>query len=181
MSDLIPKQGIHDVFVQASGLPPTNVIWDKDGKPFFGPAAGTALSLTMTADTSVGYDEYVGAYTASPPAVHTTQNSNGILTITARITEFGNKDATDSFRAIRRKFSGPAILRALRALNLSLNAAPRILYQGSAIDNKQHSIAVFEIKLNWASSNDITGELGKPDGTDGFIQSVVPLTGTYST
>jgi hypothetical protein len=181
MSDSVPKQGIHDVFVQASGLPPTNVIWDKDGMPFFGPAAGTALVLTLTADVAQGVDEYIGTYDATAHAVHTAQSSGGILTITVRIIEFGNKDATDSFRAIRRKFSGPAILRALRALNLSLSAAPRILYQSTTIDNKAHSSAVFEVKLNWASSNDITAELGKPDGTDGYIQSVVPLTGTYTT
>lgn len=182
MSEAFDYEAMRAIFVAASGLPTTNVVWSREGQPIVGqmqavigqalPTLIGLLTLKVTSDVILGKDDYVEAYDGNAASVKTDQVSRHVLTITGRITEFGQRQALNTLGTVRRKFSGVKIPGMLQALNMSLNDTLQLLYSDEAIDNKSHSAAVFELKLNWMTNVDITDEFGLPDGTNNWIQTV---------
>lgn len=183
MSEAFDYDGIKAVFVQASGLPSTNVKWSRDGMPHVGQIQMGGLVgllvLKVTTDVALGKDDFPTTYASGDQSIHTTQVTRHVVTITGRITEFGIRKALNTLGTIRRKFSGIKVPAMLSALNMSINDTAELVYSDESIDDKAHSSCVFELKLNWCTTVDITDELGNASGTDAWIQTCAPA-GTFT-
>lgn len=189
----LPKAGISAQIVLASQLHASRVIWDGDPWPHAGPITSAIagvpkitgiLTLNLTTDTQTGVDEDVRTFVPGGPgtgddALQTESVSRSRVVIQATLVEFGTREAFDICARIRRHIQRPLMRSAFRTMGLAVAKAPKVTNLGYVIDGKTHAQAVLEMFFNRMVHEDITEEYGLADGTDGFIESAIPLTGTY--
>lgn len=173
MSTDFPYDGLKNVFVYASGLSAPQVRWSGKPKPQFGAQVGgqltAGLELMVTSDINVGKDDFRQGAALPSGDLSIEQASRGWVAITCKLTQFGPTPSLNYMRRIRRVFAGSPILGdMLRALNMSIQSIPKILYEDFSIDDHAHGFTIFEVKLNWCASTDVTDEFG----TGNWIENV---------
>lgn len=179
MSYNFPYEGIRQAFVTASGLPTTNVKWSQKGQPFVGqqwaPNQLTGfLELKVTTDLAVGKDDFRQGAALPSGDLEIEQVSRGTATITARITEYGSREALSTIREIRRRFGAPIVSEMLNTAGCSVKSNAKVLYEDKNIDDHVKSSAVFELQVNWVANADVTAEFG-----EGNWIETVQHTGTF--
>lgn len=173
----LPKAGIAALIAAIGGVPVDLVIWDGDPIPVAGPRAGKLwglIVLNLTSDTTWGeYEERQTSFNSTTGALHTTQVTTGVATISCQSRQFDRQEGFDVLRKIRSGLQKQSTDNALAALAMGFNTVSTITNLNMIIDHRTISYATLELKLNYALYDDLTNG----DGTGDWIEKAA-VTGT---
>jgi hypothetical protein len=144
----LPKSALRTLFAALAGVPVSNVLWAGEPVPFVAPKAGQVqglLTLNLITSKSVGWDDMRKSVNGS--SLDTSQEGNRIHSISCRFDAYGSEESFDLLERLRSRLQWDSTRATLRASRLSVVDYTTITTLNGSVDNRELSIAQFDVRL----------------------------------